>query len=139
MSKFGFIKDGEYPRITERLHLRDYNAQFRKWLREQGQEDAYLDIWLNWSREFEAKVQELRWKSAKIVQMPIGDDEQREALLKAQEALMPFSHEVNAEFWGCEPEDVQALYELDVELWSWIVDRANEMRSEYREKRKKAD
>jgi hypothetical protein len=137
VSKLGFLSENSYPKIERRLYLRDYSPEFRKWLREAGQEDLYLDVWVNWSREFEREMQELRWEAAKVLQMPIGNDDQRQTLLKAQGDLMPLSYRLNARFWGCDEDDARAIYEQDVELWNWVVKRSSDLRDEYQEERKK--
>jgi len=130
MSRLGFLeRREEYPRVTKRLELGRYNGQLK---------GNYIEVWLNWSREFNDRMVEYRDRLGKIAQMPSGTDEEWKAADGALDELAPSMFALNAEFWGCEEDEVRAIYEIDAELWRWIAGQANKMREDYREKRKKA-
>jgi hypothetical protein len=128
-SKLEFLRDGkEYPRVTQRLKMDEYNAAFG---------GDFLEIWLNWSRAFNERVARLESESQRVADMPTRTAEEREAQTAAFDELMPELFELSAERWGCTAEDARAIYEHDIELWRWVNNRSSEMRESYRERRRK--
>ena len=153
MSKLSFLDLESYPRVTQRLSLSQYNPDFK---------DDYLEIWLNWSAEFNDQVaaadvqlrraqmmmnenvrrildkasEALGKTDAALLRMLIGEDEDRKKAIN--EALEEVWRNC-AMFWGCEYEDVAKSQDLDMDLWEWIMDRSTTMRREYKEGLKKTD
>lgn len=129
MSKLNFLENGKsaYPRITKKLHLKKYDPSFKA---------DFLEIWLNWSRDFNEAMLEGNEEVDKISKMPKETQEQRDAIDKAWEEWLPGSFERYAEYWGCTPEQARQIYELDIELWNWIREKSNDLRYEFQERRK---
>ncbi len=148
-----------FPKVHKRLDL----ADFAQYMRDQGvdEEDAqaveevlggsYLSVWVNHNQEFQDKW--LEWnlaidegnrirrklKNEGLQKEPDGD---RIAALttelnKQTEITLVLGKEVEALLWGCEPDDVTAIYEVEAALARWINDRAWDYVTEYRSGRKK--
>ena len=155
MSKLSFLEREQYPRITKKLQLDKYNPDFK---------GDYLEIWLNWSGEYNDRVaaadvqlrraqlmmnenvqrvlskasEALEETDVMILRMLIGKSENGNRR-KAIEAALEEVWRNCAIFWDCEYEDVVQIQELDMDLWEWIMDKSTTMRSEYKEKLKKTD
>lgn len=136
--KLAFLKGTDFPRIVKKLPLKEYSEEFAQLLKEAGQEDAYLSIWLNWSRDFQDKYFDAIQRINEIGQMPTETEEQVAEKEAVFDELLPTLFELNAEYWGCSAEDVRDLYETDVVLWQWINAQAGEARDEYASKRSRA-
>jgi len=122
---------GGFPKVHKRLDLVD----FARYMRDQGVDDedaeavaqmlegSYLKVWLNHNQAFREK--HLEWNAL----VESGEVEDAWAL----------GREVQADLWGCEVEDVNAIYDLEPSLARWINDKAWSFVGEYRSGRKKVD
>jgi hypothetical protein len=110
MADLSRVRGAKYPKIVKRLDLGEYHEDLK---------GDYLEIWVNWSRDYNNRVGDSRSNLLAIADMPDGTDEEKAAKTKAHEAWLAESWELHAEFWGCTPEEVQAVYEVDVDLWRW--------------------
>ena len=129
MSRLSKVKEtAKYPKLTARLELGDYNSEL------QGD---YLEVWLNWSRDFNDRVLANQSQLMTIRSMPVTTESEREAYAKALERWLATAKRIYAEFWDCTVDDIQAIYDLDISLWDWVTARSLTLRAEYQEKRKK--
>lgn len=129
MSKLGFLgQPAEYPEVRRRLDLGGYHPDLK---------GNFVEVWLNWSRDFNDRMAAYNERVSEIGQMPRETEAQRDDVNAALDDLAPELFELTARYWGCEVEEVQQIYELDAELWRWVSTRANEMRTAYQDKRKK--
>jgi GTP-dependent phosphoenolpyruvate carboxykinase len=126
MSKLDFLqRKAEYPRITKRLDLGRYHKKLR------GQ---YLDVWLNWDREFQERWLDSGEKLQELQAMPVDTEEQRGAQQKAVDDYVPRYFELFGEYLGCSAEEVETLFNLDTNLWLWITEEVGKMRARYLKK-----
>jgi hypothetical protein len=125
MSSLKFLDNGaRYPRETRRLELSEYDAAY---------DGDYIEIWVNLSRQMRDRGIALARESFAIAEMPLGPERD-----KRQSQLHAELHAFQAEWWGIPVEQARMLYEeVDSGLHDWIVERANELRLEYEDSRKK--
>jgi predicted phage gp36 major capsid-like protein len=109
----------------------------------------YVDVWLNLSDDFEARVQEhqARWKEFEETQKQFlkevkeleGEalDRTREDLGRLSEEMVQSTAELYATMWDCTPEEYRQLVVLDTALTNWLFKRTWEKVREYREGRAK--
>lgn len=128
MSKLGFLNTGgEYPRITKKLYLKGYDAAFK---------DDYLEIWLNWSRDFNEAMLDGNKELARVMALQADTPELQARQDEAFDGWLPGSFERYAEYWGCTPEQAEQIYRVDIELWNWIREKADALRVEFQTRRK---
>jgi len=125
MSKI--TKDRKYPRVTERIELSDYHPALK---------GDYIEVWVNISRGLRNRLLEGQQESLAIAQLPLSEEEEREA---RTDALINAMKDCHAEWWGLPREDVDYLYDQDVALYQWIVGCAIDARSTYEEDRKNVE
>ncbi len=158
MSTLGFLEGAEeYPRITRRLELGDYDPKLR---------GNYLEVWVNWStdfndrvreaeqehnrallavgaeaREMAEKVRQVLERAGGVLSGPQGDVlralvtrvDESQANLEASNRVV---RENTAAFWGCSYDEVVAIFEVDQELWFWCCQQAIALKNEFRATRK---
>jgi hypothetical protein len=127
-SKLSFLARDEYPEIRERVNLVDYD---------QALKGDFLEVWVNWDRAFARAMMEEARLTGLVVQMPVATPEDWEKRLEALTEIRERMFELNARYWGCEREHVETIWEMDVELYDWIVAQANKLRKRYQERKKK--
>ena len=153
------LKVNGFPKIHKRLDL----AGFADFMRSQGVDEAdavaveqalegnYLSIWLNHNQEF--KDAWLEWnvaveaserlmleiKTAGLQKEVDGSliASLTERLNKQAVDTVALGRGVEAQLFGCELDDVQAIADLSNELYRWVSARAWEFVGEYRSGRKK--
>jgi hypothetical protein len=127
MSKLKFLSDNTYPEIREPLKLDGYDPKLK---------GSHVEIWLNWSRDFNDKMVDHNRRVFEVMGMQATTRDEFAKKDGAMNELLPATFELNAKFWGCTPEEAQSIYDLDVELWNWISDKANAMRQKFKDRRK---
>lgn len=146
------MEGGDAPRITKRLDFKDYHNDYA---------GNHLDIWINWSRAHNDRTGEAEDRMT-LARLAIGEDMQ-DILKRAKETLGPDDallfeayitknsderealidaalqelFEVTAAFWSCDVEDVQFIWDADVDLWNWVMEQSVALRNEFKATRKK--
>ena len=135
MSKLDILHNGKYPRVIKKLHLDQYDAQFR---------GNYVEVWLNWSSDFFKRVQETAVELAQsrlaLAEARAGTEVDQERVDECQAALdlaLQDIYAANAEMWNCEPGEVEQIADLDIELYGWLTRSTTELREAFRERQKK--
>jgi hypothetical protein len=126
MSKLKFLERAtKYPRETRRINLAEYHPDL---------EGDFIEVWVNWSREFLERSFALARESVEIRSLDTSD-----AKTKAMEELNDKALEFQADWLGISVADLRQIYQIDVALYDWIIDEANRLRREYVDERKKAE
>lgn len=157
MNKLSFLQGDEYPRITRRLELGDYDSKLR---------GNYLEVWVNWSTDFNDQVRETEQEHNRAL-LAVGEaargaaEKARETLDAAGVELSPVERDVfralvtrvdegqenleastravrenTAAFWGCSYEEIVAIFNKDQELWFWCCQQAIALKDDFRATRK---
>ena len=129
MSKIKIRDEHEHPKVTSRVDLVDYHRDLK---------GEFIDVWVNIDREMTRALQAGRFDALQIAQMPYATDEDMEARGKASDALVETMKQIHVRWFGLTREEIDYLYEVDTNLYHWLVDRANDAQSEYDEDRKNA-
>jgi hypothetical protein len=125
MSKLSFLNNGaKYPREVRRIDLGDYH---------QALSGDFIEVWVNWSKAMNDRALALAVEASAVVSLSLGEERDKRLAALNEKA---YAHQ--AEWFELPVDQVKALQEVDVSLYSWIIDQANAARRAYEADRKKA-
>ncbi len=129
MSKIRIRDINEHPKVTTRVDLVDYHRDLK---------GEFLDVWMNIDREMTRALQAGRFEALQIAQLPYATEEDLDARAKRSDGLVETMKQIHVRWFNLTREEIDYLYEVDTNLYHWLVDRANDAQTEYDEDRKNA-
>ncbi len=129
MSKIRIRETDEHPKVTTRVDLVDYHRDLK---------GEFLDVWMNIDREMTRALQAGRFEALQIAQLPYATEEDLDARTKRSDGLVETMKQIHVRWFNLTREEIDYLYEVDTNLYHWLVDRANDAQTEYDEDRKNA-